>query len=33
MRGVRVEDPATLHDVLREALASPEPILVDIQVG
>jgi benzoylformate decarboxylase len=33
VRGVRVEDPATLHDVLREALASPEPILVDIQVG
>ncbi|WP_420227473.1 benzoylformate decarboxylase [Pigmentiphaga litoralis] len=33
MRGVRVEDPATLHDVLREALASPEPILVDIQIG
>lgn len=32
-QGIRVSDPARLADVLREALASPVPILVDVEIA
>mgnify|MGYP001394870074 CR=1 FL=1 len=31
--GIRVSDPAKLPDVLRQALASPVPILVDVEIA
>ncbi|VCU68593.1 Benzoylformate decarboxylase [Pigmentiphaga humi] len=32
-QAVRVSDPASLRDALREALASPVPILVDVEIS